>query len=329
MSIKIHSLDFLSVRNKKLKLTIARVDEVNPLASGNKFYKLLPSFNYAKERGINNLISFGGAFSNHIHALALYGKQAGFKTVGIIRAEPKNATIYRNNPTLSDAEAAGMELQFISRKDYRRRNDSDYLGELQQQNPDSLIIPEGGSNQIAIGGCAQLAHEINALDTKQHTDILTVACGTGATLAGLVCGLTKNQSAIGYSVLRDKSLPERVQGFIKNEYGYIYKHTQQGKPYQINEADFGGYAKLDKQLLDFLLDWLEQTGILLDPIYTSKMCMCLMQQIEAGEFSDGTSICIIHSGGLQGWRGMKQRVIQLAGKEKWYLINSVLYSKHA
>ncbi|KAG1654005.1 tRNA pseudouridine synthase D [Nymphon striatum] len=127
----------------------------------------------------------------------------------------------------------------------------------------------------------------------------------GATYAGLVCGLVDNQQAIGYSVLRDESMQERIRGFVNKE---IEKEQSENiNNWKLEQADFGGYAKLDKTLLDFIFDWLDQTGILLDPVYTSKMCMRLMQQIEAGEFESGTSICMLHSGGLQGWRGMEKK----------------------
>ncbi|MCF6189718.1 MAG: pyridoxal-phosphate dependent enzyme [Cocleimonas sp.] len=296
-----------------VSLSVARADLIHPLVSGNKIYKLLPNIKYAKANGYNELLSFGGAFSNHIHALAHMANQHSLKSIGIIRGEKEYAT----NPTLQDARKAGMHLEFVTRENYQRRNEVDYLAELQQRYPKALIVPEGGSSQQAITGCAQLAQHINN-DEAQAFDTLTVACGTGATLAGLVCGAPQQQSLIGYAVLRDESLVGRVEDFINNEKGTIFSS------YTIEAADFGGYAKFDKPLLDFILEWLEQTGILLDPIYTSKMCMRLMQQIEAGEFEAGTSICMIHSGGLQGWRGMKNRVIKLAGDNPWEKIETVL-----
>ncbi len=304
--IKLQQITLEAVTKAGVKLYIARADSVNPLASGNKIYKLRPIFDYAKKNNIPRVLSFGGAFSNHIHALALMSKAYGLKSIGIIRGEAE----YANNPTLLDAQDAGMQLQFVNRKDYQKRNKKPYLQELQKHYPNTLIIPEGGSSQLAISGCAQLAQDVNA---SYQSDIITVPCGTGATLAGLVCGLAEQQKAIGYAVLKDQSLNQRVIAFISNE--NIKNHQ-----YTIENADFGGYAKFDKKLLDFVLDWLDKTGILLDPIYTCKMCMRLMQQIKAGEFPLGTSITIIHSGGLQGWRGMQDAVIKLSGKAQWDII---------
>ncbi len=311
MNILLDSIQLSSLQPRHLTVSIARFDQQYPLASGNKFYKLTPHFALAKQKGISKLVSFGGAFSNHIHALALFAKEQGFQTVGIIRGEAE----YADNPTLQDAQKAGMQFHFIKREEYRRRYDEDYLENLQQQYPDAMIIPEGGSSQLAISGCAKMAQEINQIN---RFDVLCVACGTGATFAGLIRGMSTKQTAIGYAALKDKSLAQRVDAFLDNE-----KLAQQ-KNYRIEQADFGGFAKLDKPLLSFIFDWLEQTGILLDPIYTSKMCMRLVQQIEAGEFVDSVSICLIHTGGLQGWRGMKRRVIQLAGKKKWQQLESLL-----
>jgi 1-aminocyclopropane-1-carboxylate deaminase/D-cysteine desulfhydrase-like pyridoxal-dependent ACC family enzyme len=310
MTLIVQKVQLRQIDNLGVALSIARADLIHPLASGNKIYKLMPNIEFAKANSYTELLSFGGAFSNHIHALASMANKHGLKSIGIIRGESDYAT----NPTLQDAQNAGMHLEFVTRQEYKRRNDADYLSALQQRYPNALIIPEGGSSQLAIKGCAQLATEINAIQTD---GVLAVACGTGATVAGLVCGASINQSIIGYAVLRDESLAERVDAFIQNE-----KSASQN--YKIEPADFGGYAKLDKPLLDFIFDWLEQTDILLDPIYTSKMCMKLMQQIELGEFKAGTSITIVHSGGLQGWRGMKSRVIKLVGDEKWQIIEKYL-----
>lgn len=330
MDIKLQSLDSALIRDSNIKLVMARLDEFQPLASGNKYFKLHTNFRFANKKGIHQLITFGGAFSNHIHALALFGQQAGFKTLGIIRGEPENAEVYSQNPTLLDAQQAGMELLFINRKEYRLRHDPDYLKKLQQQYPHALIIPEGGSNQYAVTGCEEISRQINQVASP---DIIAVACGTGATLAGIVCGLNDKQQAIGYSVLRDESMEKRIGTFISDNQGgfdndlvnNFDKDLGKNKAnWIVEKADFGGYAKLDKDLLIFIFDWLEQTGILLDPIYTSKMCLRLMQQIEAREFAPDTSICMVHSGGLQGWRGMEKRVIQLAGKAQWKQIEVLL-----
>ena len=300
---------------KGLRISIARADRVHPLASGNKFYKLLPNIEYAKRHHYSQVLSFGGAFSNHIHALALYSQAVGLRSIAIIRGEKE----YASNPTLSAATAAGMTLVFVDRATYKRRNEVGYLGQLQQQYPEALIIPEGGSNPLAVQGCSELMRHINqsCLETQGTIpDTVAVACGTGTTLAGLVNGAEADQFIHGYLVLKDASVLLKVETLL----------AQQTSPrrYQIHAADLGGYAKFDSKLLNFVLDILQQTDILLDPIYTAKMCYCLMQQIEAGQFKVGSHVVILHSGGLQAWYGMKKKVIILSGYKAWQQIEAYL-----
>ena len=313
MNIQILKINHSIATSAKVNLYVARADQIHPLASGNKYYKLKPNLAYAKENNIKCLLSFGGAFSNHIHALALTAEAEGFQSVGIIRGE----SAYAVNPTLSIAKQAGMKLEFVSREAYRKRNDPSYLKALEKRYPDCLIIPEGGSSQLAISGCKALAEEINLANNSAQFDYLLCASGTGATAAGLACGTEEDQRVIAYSVLRDESLGDRVAAFIKKE-------TSDSKSLKIEQADFGGYAKFDKKLLDFVFDWYQQTGILLDPIYTSKLCMRLLEQLAAGEFKQGSNICIVHTGGLQGWLGMQRQALKVAGEPEWLQLEKLL-----
>lgn len=295
-----------------VSLWMVCTSNVHSLASGNKFYKLHLNFEYARQQGFKQLLSFGGAYSNHIHALALMANAQGFESIGIIRGEPE----YANNPTLTDVQWAGMQLEFVSRQQYRLRDDPDFVLSLKKRYPDALILPEGGSNELAVKGCQLLMQQINEY-CPQQIDIVSVACGTGGTFAGLVSGLEMQQQALGFSVLRDESLTSRVKG-------YLNKVQSSQQFYQIEQADYGGYAKLSVELLDFIRDWLDQTGILLDPIYTSKMCKRLLEMIEQGDIKPQSTVAVIHSGGLQAWRGMKERVIRLKGEHFWQSIEAHL-----
>lgn len=301
----------------KVNVWMVQTAHVDVQASGNKFYKLTPNFEYAKQHGFRSLLSFGGAYSNHIHALALYANAHGFKSIGIIRGEPA----YANNPTLRDAKNAGMELVFISREQYRLRNDVAYLDDLQQRYPHAFIIPEGGSNVLAVKGCRRLMQQIN---DSLEIDCVTIACGTGGTFAGLISGVKQGQTVLGFSVLKDTSLEQRVEDYLHQVAFTSVDQWRCSQSYQIIAADYEGYAKLDGELLDFIMDWLEQTGILLDPIYTSKMCKRLSEMIRAGDIEVGTRLAIVHSGGLQAWRGMKERVIRLRGECFWGRIEELL-----
>ena len=322
-SIPIQTIDLKCLQADGLKLTMARVDEIHKLASGNKIYKLRPIIEYAKTNNFKQIVSFGGAYSNHIHALALMTKLHDIESVAVIRGEAK----YAENPTLSDAQNAGMKLEFVSRHEYKKRDEKEYLKNLQSRYPQALIIPEGGNCELAILGCAQMAKDINHSISKHEprdlpihsqSDILTIACGTGSTTMGLMGGLADKQRLIAYSVLKDKSLKSKMEAFFDAD------NSEKKQRYTIQNADFGGYAKLDKPMLDFILNWLEQTNVLLDPIYTGKMCRRVIQQIEAGDFTQGQAITMIHSGGLQGWRGMQSRVESLAGTNAWTKISQYL-----
>lgn len=313
LSLEIISLE--SAEKAGVRLVMVRADQVSPLASGNKLYKLLPTIEAAQADGYQQLLSFGGAFSNHLHALALYAESVGLSSVGIVRGE----AAYASNPTLRVAMKAGMRLHFVDRATYKRRDDADYLQQLQQQFPNALIIPEGGSNTYAVAGCTVLMQTINQTclnDFGVIPDYFAAACGTGTTFAGLVRGAEKNQQGRGYLVLKDPRVIARVSASVGN------KSTP--SEYEIVAADYGGYAKFNADLLAFILQFLATTGILLDPIYTSKMCRCLVSQVESGEFASGSTVVLVHSGGLQAWYGMKQKVVRLAGDAAWDKISNAL-----
>ncbi len=229
MNLQLSEISHPLVKVAGIKLFMARADKLHPLASGNKFYKLNLHLEQAKQQQMKGLLSFGGAYSNHIHALALTAKENGLKSIGIIRGEPQ----YANNPTLSIAKKAGMKLEFINRQAYQQKNNPDYLAVLQNRYPEYLIIPEGGSSQLGVKGCMALAHEINTANAKEDFDTLLVASGTGATLAGLVCGAKENQNVIGYVILRDESIISRLTSLLGKTQCDITN-------YHLEQADFGG-----------------------------------------------------------------------------------------
>ncbi len=312
---------FCMIQHPLLVLTNINVWMVNTThvdaqASGNKFYKLMPNIEYAKQHAFERLLSFGGAYSNHIHALALSAQAHNLHSVGIIRGE----VAYAANPTLCDAKRAGMELVFVSREEYRLRDDAVYLGDLQKRYRHTFIIPEGGSNALAVKGCRCLMQQIN---DSLSVDSVAVACGTGGTFAGLVTGVKPVQTVFGFSVLKDASLASRVADYLQQANG-MKNSTGSTNSHKIVDAAYGGYAKLNVELLDFIMDWLEQTGVLLDPIYTSKMCKRLFEMIREGDIKPHTRLAIVHSGGLQAWRGMKERVIRLKGECFWGRIEGLL-----
>jgi len=276
-----------------LSLSLLRLDEVHPLISGNKWYKLKYNLIKAREEGHRTLLTFGGAFSNHIYATAAAGKEFGFRTVGVIRGE-KNDPF---NPTLQFAVDQGMQLVYVSREDYRKKNSPAFQDWLTSQLGQCYVIPEGGSNALAVMGCTEiLPHE--------HSYQYIASCvGTGGTLAGLLESNQDQATVLGFAALKGGSfLYEEV-----NQLTRVYsKKTYQN--YQIVEDyHFGGYARANVELVDFINTFKREHGIQLDPIYTGKMLYGIFDMASAGYFPSGSHILAVHSGGLQGIRGFNER----------------------
>jgi len=277
---------------KGVRLYIKRDDLLaaskNDPFCGNKWRKLKYNLLSAKEQGIRSILSFGGAYSNHIAALASAGRLLNFKTVGIIRGEAVS------NPTLGRAKADGMQLHFIDRTTYRNKDNSDFIKNLHQIFGPCLIIPEGGTNELALKGCADLAKEILTQCPEKSTHI-AVACGTGGTLSGIIDGLEGKCFALGVSVLKGNFMTKEVEN-LSNKYS-----KQQWANWEMKEEfHHGGYAKKSDKLLQFIDNFHEEHAIQLEPIYTGKLFYALDQLLENGYFARGSIIVAIHTGGLQG-----------------------------
>ncbi len=272
---------------------------------GNKWRKLKYNLIRAKSEAHDTLLTFGGAYSNHIAAVASAGQVRGFHTIGIIRGERMTPL----NPTLQFAEACGMQLHFVSRSAYRNRHTNSFLSELSHQFGDFFPIPEGGTNQLALKGAAELGEEINQQLAGGPPDYVGVCCGTGGTLAGLITGSDPQTSLLGFSVLKGDFLTKEVQQLL-NESSYTGQHS-----WHIHtQYHFGGYAKFDQRLIDFINWFGEKKGILLDPIYTGKMMFGIWDLIEKGHFPKGSRIVAVHTGGLQGIEGFNERFGELIKK---------------
>lgn len=271
-----------------VSLMIKRDDLIHPHISGNKWRKLKYNLQVAQEHGHSTVLTFGGAFSNHIVATAVCSSLAGFNCVGIIRGEEAYAT----NPTLSLAAEHGMKLHFVSRGDYRLRDQPDFEELLAQKFGSCFIIPEGGANRLGQKGCEEI------VDSQDGAfDYVTVAMGTGTTFLGLLdAAMVTNLKVLGFPVIKnfnelDDPLSERYD---------------QGTYQVIKDYHFGGYAKFTKELVTFINEFRHHTGIALDPIYTGKMMYGLFDLIRTGYFPVGSDILAIHTGGLQGIKGFNQ-----------------------
>ncbi|VAW50553.1 pyridoxal phosphate-dependent deaminase, putative [hydrothermal vent metagenome] len=243
------------------------------------------------------MLTFGGAWSNHIYATAAAAKYFGFNSIGIIRGE-KHTPL---NATLSFAEKGGMKLHYISRTEYRQKNESHYLQTLKQQFGDVYILPEGGSNTLGLQGCEEIIDEISN-EIKQPFDIICCASGTGATLAGLIATLKSEQFAIGFSALKDGAfLSKDIESFLQNK---KMAAISTAKNWRIEDNyHFGGYAKINDDLIHFMQQFQLSYDFSLDAVYTGKMFYGLFDLIKKKTFKPNSTIVAIHSGGLQGNKG--------------------------
>lgn len=262
------------------RIGILRLDLIHPDISGNKWFKLKYNLEQATKENKTTIITFGGAFSNHIAATAAACKQAGFKSIGIIRGD--ELTI--NNPTLLFAKEHDMELLFVSRTEYAQKNDSGYLQRLRYMYPEAYIIPEGGDNRLGQKGCEEILTE----DMAKYATIFC-ASGTGATYKGIAKSLLPHQKLMVVNALKFEVT------------------TTEHKTEFLNNYHFGGYAKHTQELLDFKL-WFEKTyEITLDYVYTSKSFYAAFDFMKQQKLNEQQDVLIIHCGGLQGNKGYEER----------------------
>lgn len=276
-----------------ISISVKRDDLIDAQVSGNKLYKLKYNAIEAQKAGVETILTFGGAFSNHIAATAAYTRTHGLKSIGIIRGERPEPL----NPTLAFAEGSGMQLHFISRSDYRKKAEPGFLDALDEQFNHPFMIPEGGANDLGIQGAQEMLS-----DTTKDFNLIAVAMGTGTTFAGLVKAAQEKQQVIGFPVHKhDRLLDDILQ--MEPDFEQQYR----GRFEIINGHHFGGYAKWTPELLDFIRTFHDQSGIPLDPIYTGKAMHALVELIRQGRFEKGTRILFMHTGGLQAVPGFEQR----------------------
>jgi 1-aminocyclopropane-1-carboxylate deaminase len=271
-----------------LQVFMKREDLIHPYVSGNKWRKLNYNLIEAKRLGHHTLLTFGGAYSNHIYATAAAANEAGFNSIGIIRGEElSNKPL---NHTLSFAKLNRMDLKFISREKYRTKARQEFVNELQEHYGDFYLIPEGGTNNLAIKGCEEVVN-----DEIRQFDIVCLSVGTGGTISGVITAAAKHQQVIGFSILKGDFLKKDVEDLLINYSGNRYDNWQIETDYH-----FGGYAKSNNELLKFIHDFETKHDIPLEPIYTGKMMYGLYDKIKKGAFKSGSKVLAIHTGGLQG-----------------------------
>jgi 1-aminocyclopropane-1-carboxylate deaminase len=277
----------------QLNVQIKRDDLIDPIISGNKWRKLKYNLRHVKKEGFKGIISFGGAYSNHIHALACACYKDQLNAIGIIRGEAH----YAENFSLSKAKKWKMNLQFVDRMTYRQRDNSEYLQCLSKQYPDYFIIPEGGSNILALKGVAEICAELNG---QTQYDTLITPVGSAGTISGLIVGDKNQHNILGIAVLKQ-------QNYLQKEVNNLLNNTENKSANNwkiLNEYHDGGYAKFSTNSLKQLHDFSAVTGVPFEPIYSGKMILALLNLIKAGYFQPNHRIVLLHTGGLQGLGGL-------------------------
>ncbi len=332
-SLQIVQDDFVSDRN--IQLFLKRDDLLHnyfqeilfgenkntPFVSGNKFRKMKYNLLYMKKMGIRRLLTFGGAFSNHIHATAAAGQMLGIETIGVIRGERTEPL----SPTLRFAEACGMHLRFVNRDDYR--NKDLLMKTLKAQISDFYYLPEGGTNALAMLGTAEIVGEIEQQLENVAPNFICTPCGTGGTIAGIISAANAATHVLGFSALKGDFLQKDVTELLEMSKNTVYtegslseifeekkvrENSHDNGNWSIN-TDFhcGGYARFTPELIQFINNFKQKKGIALDPVYTGKMMLGIYKLIETGYFPDNSTIVAVHTGGLQGIEGFNQRFGQL------------------
>ena len=291
----LQKLEDALLQEQGLELWVKREDLLHPEISGNKWRKLKYNLQEAERQGKRTLLTFGGAYSNHIAATAAAGKEFAFKTIGVIRGEEHRPL----NPTLSFASSCGMKLHYISREQYKQKNDPVFLQGLAQEYNHPYILPEGGTNALAVKGCAEIVQDIH-----MEYDYICCAAGTGGTIAGVIAGLQGKRQVLGFPALKGGSFLQReIEQLVLEYSGQRYSNWQ-----LVTDYHFGGYAKVKPELLEFMKWFQEQHQVPLEPIYTGKMLYGLYDLVKQGYFTNGSRIVAVHTGGLQGNAGFKERL---------------------
>ena len=287
-----------------VQVAVLRLDQVDPLLSGNKGYKLAHHLEAARSAGATGLISLGGAHSNHLHALAAAGQRFGLATIGLLRGEPQVT------PTTDDLQHFGMTLHWLGYGGYRARHQADFFDAWRLRYPGFYCIPEGGGGLPGARGCAPLVAlaevQLPRLGWADHQG-WWLAAGTGTTVAGLVIGEAASTRRPVFGALAGPAshqLDDAVRQLV-NEAGV------DAGPYQLLDASRGGFARFDAGLARFMFETEAESGLPLEPVYTAKAMMALRLHVEAEYFVRGTRLVFVHTGGLQGRRAALPRLNEL------------------
>ena len=272
----------------KVRLFIKREDLTHPEISGNKYWKMFYNVKKYLEKEVSErkIITFGGAFSNHIAAAAALGKEFGIKTLGVIRGNELEDS-WQENPTLFSAHQNGMSFRFVTRETYRYKEKM--MKELQTEFPESLVVPEGGTNENAVEGIQYML-----TDETNDFDYICSAVGTGGTVSGLSKFAQPHQKVIGFKAVKDNSLENRIKNLSKKD------------NFTLVDASDGGFGKITDENVRFINEFYQYFGIVLEPVYTGKMLRKIFEMIADDYFPANSKILAFHTGGLQGIVGANE-----------------------
>lgn len=281
----------IKLSTANISLYIRREDLIHPIVSGNKFRKSKYNLLQAKQEKQDTLLTFGGAFSNHIAAVAFAGKEQGFKTIGVIRGDELGNKI-SENPTLQFAQNCGMQFEFVTREAYQMKSEIVFLENLKQKFGSFYLIPEGGTNALAVKGCQEILTQTDA-----DFDYICCSIGTGGTISGIINSSFPHQKILGFPALKGDFLQNEIRNFAQNDNWEL-----------ITNYHFGGYAKVNQELIAFINHFYKENQIPLDPIYTGKMVFGVMDLIHKNYFPQNSKILLIHTGGIQGVQGINNKL---------------------
>lgn len=290
----IQSIEHEDVRNAGVLLDIKRLDVIHPKIQGNKWFKLKYNIEHVLQSEHKTLLTFGGAWSNHLYSTAAAGKLFGFKTIGVVRGERPPVL----SSTLEFAQSCGMQLEFITRLAYAEKETEDFKSWLHETYGSFHLVPEGGSNYAGINGCMEILND----KEKSSYDYICCAAGTGATASGLLLSANTHQKVLVIPVFKHgEFIRDMIERHIRN---FLMEETATGEIMQnlrvAADYGFGGYAKWSNELIAFIMKMKASYNLPLDQIYTAKMLFGLLDLVKKGFFSEGSRILAIHTGGLQG-----------------------------
>ena len=287
MKIVTHEIFDSLFEEKSIRVFMRRLDLISNPVSGNKYFKLKYNISHALEKKYSSIITFGGAYSNHILATSIICNQNKLRSIGYIRGEEKTSF----NPTLKEAIKNGMEIKYLNRKDYSKIKNEIFLKNLLNEYKNYYLLPEGGTNNLAIAGAEEI------LELNEDYQYVCCPVGTGGTISGIINKSSSESKVIGFSSLKGiNSLKIEIEEQT-NKKNWIINEDYSGK----------GYAKISKDLIDFINIFFRDKKIILDAVYTAKMVMGIYDLIKKKYFKNGSRILIVHTGGVQGNRGMNKR----------------------